>query len=217
MNYQIELEKIILNIEKNKSDENYRKPKLLLHSCCAPCSSYCLSYLAPIFDITVFYYNPNINIIEEYKRRVSEQTRFIKALCADMNVDIQFAEGQYDVEAFQAAIKGYENAGEGSIRCQKCFELRLNESAKYAKEHGFDFFTTTLTISPLKNAHVLNETGQKAAEAYGSVFLPSDFKKKEGYKKSIELSAKYDLYRQDYCGCIYSKIEMEKRRNEKVD
>lgn len=210
MNYQIELEKII-NKPENKGK------KLLLHSCCAPCSSYCLMYLRDYFEITVFYYNPNITEDAEYRKRVAEEERFIKELnlIPDEAFRISYIEGDYDCDDFLLQVKGYENCPEGGDRCKICFEKRLRESAKVAKNGGFDFFTTTLTISPLKNASLLNEIGQKMALEYGVNFLPSDFKKKEGYKKSIELSKEYNLYRQNYCGCIFSKMESEQREQNK--
>jgi len=208
VNYQKELDKIIEGLD-------YR-PRLLLHSCCAPCSSYCMEYLCQFFDITIYYYNPNITAAEEYDHRVSEQKRLVSELASDVSRKISFVEGPYDVRSFIDISKGLENCKEGGERCEKCFELRLESSAKYAFDNGFDYFTTTLTISPLKNAALLNDIGTKMGERYGISFLPSDFKKKNGYKRSIELSEKYGLYRQNYCGCIYSKQEME-RRNEKVD
>lgn len=208
VNYQKELDKIIEGLD-------YR-PRLLLHSCCAPCSSYCMEYLCQFFDITIYYYNPNITAAEEYDHRVSEQKRLVSELASDVSRKISFVEGPYDVQSFIDISKGLENCKEGGERCEKCFELRLESSAKYAFDNGFDYFTTTLTISPLKNAALLNDIGTKMGERYGISFLPSDFKKKNGYKRSIELSEKYGLYRQNYCGCIYSKQEME-RRNEKVD
>lgn len=197
-NYQKELEKII---EKNQ--EENKVPSLLLHSCCAPCSSYCLEFLAEYFWITVFYYNPNIFPEEEYKKRVEEQKRLIQQL--PVKYQISFLEGDYKPERFFEIAKGKEEEAEGGERCFLCYELRLKEAAKIAKEKNFDYFTTTLSISPLKNAAKLNEIGTKVAEQMGTIYLPSDFKKKNGYKRSIELSKEYHLYRQDYCGCVYSK------------
>lgn len=218
MNYQKQLEELILQ------NENSRK-KLLLHSCCAPCSSYVLEYLREYFDITVFFYNPNISSSIEYEKRMQEEIRLIEAYneqvrngnFENMNSTrkaglIQIIEAEYEPSKFYEAVKGYEDLGEGSIRCRKCFELRLGESAKVAKNRGFDYFTTTLTISPLKNAEWLNEIGAFWGEKEGILFLPSDFKKKDGYKRSIQLSKDFGLYRQDFCGCAFSKAEMEQRR-----
>ena len=204
INYQIELDKIIDNLQK----EN-RVPTLLLHSCCAPCSSYCLSYLADYFKITVFYYNPNISPAEEYQKRVEEQKRLINEL--PVKNKVSFMEGRYEPEKFFEMSKGLESIPEGGERCFKCYEMRQREAAEYAAENGFDFFTTTLSISPHKNAAKLNEIGLKLEKEYGVRYLVSDFKKKGGYLKSIEYSKQYDLYRQNYCGCVYSKMEAEKR------
>lgn len=207
-NYQSELEKII---KKTNSEE---PPSLLLHACCAPCSSYCLEYLCKYFKVTVYYYNPNISLGEEYRKRVAEEKRLIAAYNSEIiwgerqGHPIAIREGNYNPGRFYEAVKGLENLGEGSERCFKCFELRLEQTARAAGD-GYDYFSTTLTISPLKNAEKLNEIGEKMAEKYGLKWLPSDFKKKEGYKRSIELSQKYDLYRQDYCGCAFSKAERE--------
>ena len=210
INYRLELEKLI----KGLGDKS---PSLFLHSCCAPCSSYCLEYLRQYFQITIFYYNPNISMPEEYRLRVEEQKRLIIAMNADGTPDvypIAFVEGKYDPETFYALSKGLENCPEGGERCFRCYELRLREAAQLAKEGGFDYFTTTLTISPLKNAQKLNEIGERLGKEYGVAHLPSDFKKKGGYLRSIELSKEYDLYRQDYCGCAFSKAESLKRRQE---
>ena len=175
---------------------------MLLHSCCAPCSSYCLEYLTEYFHITIFYYNPNITDREEYDRRVQEQILLIGALPAKNPVS--FIEGKYDTESFFQLAKGLEDQPEGGKRCIACYELRLREAAGYAMEHGFDYFTTTLSISPYKNAAKLNEIGERIGTEYGITYLNSDFKKRNGYKRSIELSGEYGLYRQDYCGCVYS-------------
>ena len=204
INYQIELDKIIDDLQK----EN-RVPALLLHSCCAPCSSYCLSYLADYFKITIFYYNPNISPAEEYQKRVEEQKRLISEL--PVKNKVSFAEGKYEPEKFFEMAKGLQNITEGGERCFKCYEMRQREAAVYAVENGFEFFTTTLSISPHKNAAKLNEIGLKLEKEYGIRYLVSDFKKKGGYLKSIEYSRQYDLYRQNYCGCVYSKMEAEKR------
>ena len=198
INYQKELDKIIEKIQKEG-----RRPSLLLHSCCAPCSSYCMEYLTQYFDITIYYYNPNITDEEEYRLRVEEQQRLIREFPG-----IKFEEGPYDPESFFAIAKGLEMVPEGGERCFRCYELRLKQAVEAAKLGGYDYVTTTLTISPLKNSKKLNEIGQQLA---GENWLPSDFKKKNGYKRSVELSAQYDLYRQNYCGCVYSKEEAERR------
>ncbi len=205
INYQIELEKIIEQIQK----EN-KIPTLLLHSCCAPCSSYVLEYLSEYFKITIFYFNPNITEKEEYQKRVEEQKRLIKEL--KPKNPIHFLEGIYNPDAFFEIAKGLENEIEGGARCIKCYYQRLEETAKIAKEKNFDYFTTTLTVSPYKKAEKLNEIGSYLEKQYQITYLHSDFKKKNGYKRSIELSKVYGLYRQDYCGCIYSKKEVEERK-----
>lgn len=198
LNYQKELDCLIQNLVK----EN-KVPTLFLHSCCAPCSSYVLEYLSQYFRITIFFYNPNIYPSEEYSRRVAEQ----KELISKMKVihEIEFLEGKYSIEEFYDMAKGLENEKEGGIRCFKCYELRLKEAAIIGRQKGYDYFTTTLSISPHKNAQKLNEIGKKLSEENNIKYLYSDFKKKEGYKRSIELSKQYNLYRQDYCGCVFSK------------
>ena len=201
INYQIELEKELKKIEGTK-------PKLLLHVCCAPCSSYVLTYLCDYFDITILYYNPNISPIEEYEKRLNEAKRLIKELNKE---NIHIMECDYENEEFESIAKGLEDAPEGGIRCRKCYKLRIEKAAKYAKENNFDYFTTTLTISPLKNSQVLNQIGKELEEKYNIKYLYSDFKKKEGYKTSIILSKKYNLYRQNYCGCIYSKPKVTEK------
>ncbi|MBN7572520.1 hypothetical protein C1H57_01335 [Clostridium sp. 2-1] len=208
INYQKELDSLIENLVKNEE-----VPTLLLHSCCAPCSSYVLEYLSQYFKITIFFYNPNIYPMEEYTRRVAEQ----KGLISEMKVknEIRFIEGKYDTESFYKVTKGLEEEKEGGVRCFNCYELRLNEAAIMAKEKGYDYFTTTLSISPHKNSAKLNEIGKKLSEKYGVKYLYSDFKKKEGYKRSIELSKQYKLYRQDYCGCVFSKNERMSYDDEK--
>ncbi len=207
-NYQKELDLILKKLE-----EEGRKPHLLLHACCAPCSSYCLEYLKEHFEITLFYYNPNIAPEEEYRHRVEEQQRLIRELCPEGNV--HFLEGNYDPERFYEAARGLEMVPEGGARCEKCFELRLREAAKAARDVGAEYFTTTLTISPLKNAETLNTIGLKMAEETGGAkWLVSDFKKKNGYKRSIELSEEYGLYRQNYCGCVFSRREPDRERKE---
>ncbi len=195
-NLQKALEKII---EENRKAGI--KPTLLLHACCAPCSSYCIEYLHEHFDITLFFYNPNIHPAEEYSYRASE----LKRLVREMELDIPVLEAENDTDSFYALAKGREDVREGGARCFDCYRLRLEKAAALAKEKGFDYFTTTLSISPLKNSAKLREIGLELEEKYGVKNLPSDFKKKEGYKRSIELSKKYSLYRQNYCGCEFSK------------
>lgn len=198
INYQKELDKIIDSLDG-------RVPTLLLHSCCAPCSSYTLEYLSNYFDITVYYYNPNISPKAEFDKRFSEQKRLIASLPAKH--EIKLIEGDYNYSDFSEIAKGFENVKEGGERCFRCYKLRLEKSAHLAKEQGFDYFCTTLSISPLKNSQKINEIGLEVAEKYGVKWLPSDFKKKEGYKRSIELSREYNLYRQNFCGCVFSKKE----------
>lgn len=201
-NFRSEQEHIIKNFDSADP------PRLLLHSCCAPCSSAVLEYLSQYMAITVFYFNPNIFPEEEFLHRIAEQKRLISQFPCKHPID--FRENGWQQERFYEAVRGLENIPEGGERCFSCYRLRLEETAKLAAEHGFDFFTTTLSVSPYKNAAKLNEIGEDLAEKYGVRHLPSDFKKKDGYKRSIELSAKYGLYRQNYCGCIYSKAEREK-------
>lgn len=196
MNYQIELEHI-LDINKGKT------PSLLLHSCCGPCSTYVLEYLSKYFDITVYYYNPNMDTVDEFKKRLTEQIKVINKLPSTN--PIKLIEGNYDNQKYLDYIKGLESDLEGGSRCHKCYYLRLDETAKLAKDKNFDYFCTTLTVSPYKNAKVINEIGSKLENIYNVSYLYSDFKKKEGYKRSIELSKEFDLYRQNYCGCIFSK------------
>lgn len=200
INYQKVLEKIIKKLQIEEIT-----PSLLLHSCCAPCSSYVLEYLSEYFKITVLYYNPNIFPLEEYKYRIEEQRRLIDSLPAKN--PISFIPTEYEPEKFYEAVKGYENIPEGGERCFKCYELRLREAVLYARRGDFDYFTTTLSISPLKKADKLNEIGLRLEKEYGVKYLCSDFKKKNGYKRSVELSAEYGLYRQEYCGCVFSKKE----------
>lgn len=214
INYQRELEKLLERLESEHGHgEGAEVPKLFLHSCCAPCSSYVLEYLCSKFRITVFYFNPNISENAEYLRRVEEQKRLIEAYNREeRGYPISIVEGDHDPQLFFRAVKGLENCPEGGERCFRCFDLRLRETARMAASGGYDFFGTTLTISPLKNAEKLNEIGGALAKEYGVLWLPSDFKKKNGYKRSVELSAEYDLYRQDYCGCAFSKAEREQSR-----
>ncbi len=251
-NYQLELEQII---QKKQCDEKVpeEKPTLLLHSCCAPCSSHCMEYLRRYFRIILLYYNPNITNSQEYEHRVAEQSRLINCYneisFAEIYIDkrgkeiakttmeqnkekyedllsqnlitkkqvpltrIEFLAGRYEPSEFLTIAKGYETVPEGGERCFRCYRLRLTEAALVAKKIGADYFTTTLTISPLKNAQKLNEIGEELSKEYDVAFLPSDFKKKNGYKRSIELSKQYNLYRQDFCGCAYSKAEREAQKS----
>ena len=210
-NYQKEMEKIISRLQGEKKS-------LLLHSCCAPCSSAVLEKLQEIFDITVFFYNPNISDMEEYEKRVEEQKRLIQAFNEKKPMfPIKMMEGEYKLEEFFTMAKGMEKCPEGGQRCFGCFRLRLDQAAKITRAGNYDYFTTTLSISPLKNAVKLNEIGEELAAQYRITWLPSDFKKKEGYKRSIELSKEYDLYRQNYCGCAYSKAESLKREKRAED
>ncbi len=197
-NYQKLLDR---KLEEIKSKE--RVPTLLLHACCAPCSSYVLEYLSEYFAITVLFYNPNIEPEDEYRARAEELKRLIREM--PFRHEVVYLEGNYEPERFHAAAAGYEEAPEGGPRCARCFRLRLKEAAEYADRLGMDYFTTTLTISPLKNAQILNRIGAEIAESCSAAFLPSDFKKRGGYQRSIELSREYDLYRQNFCGCVYSK------------
>lgn len=205
MNYQLMLEKELQLISRSEI-----KPSLLLHICCAPCSSYVLEYLSEFFDITLFFYNPNITSESEYNYRIDEAKRLIFEMPLSGKVD--FIPARYDISEFFAVAKGFENESEGGERCFRCYELRLRETAAYVKKNGFDYFTTTLSISPYKNAEKLNSIGKSLSEEYDVKYLYSDFKKKNGYKRSIELSQIYNLYRQDYCGCIYSEAEMKRRK-----
>ena len=198
MNYDLEMEKQINNLKG--------KPKLLLHACCAPCSSAVLERIAKYFDITILYYNPNITEKEEYEKRLHEIEKFIKELNLD---NVKVLPGRYNPEEFFSIANGLEQEKERGKRCYKCYELRLEETAKIAEKEKFDYFTTTLSISPYKNSNWLNKIGQELDKEYIPTYLYADFKKKNAYKRSIELSKEYHLYRQDYCGCIYSKKERE--------
>ncbi len=208
-NYNQEMEKII-------SNPQMRGKRLFLHSCCAPCSSAVLERLRSVFQITVFYYNPNISWQEEYQLRAAEQKRLIEWFNTQEDIKkgeaypIDYIEGDYEPELFLQAAKGLELEPEGGARCEKCFDLRLRKTIEQAQKVCADFVTTTLTISPLKNAVLLNTIGENLVLDTKVVWLPSDFKKKNGYKRSVELSAEHDLYRQDYCGCAYSKAERER-------
>lgn len=215
-NYQKELEKILEKLSREK-EQTGTAPTLLLHSCCAPCSSYVLKYLREYFHITVFYYNPNISQQEEYRHRVEEQKRLIgiyneQLASGQPGYPIEVVEGDYEPEKFFAFATALKDVPEGGERCFQCFDLRLRKTAELAKQGEFTYFATTLTISPLKNAGKLNEVGEQLEKEYGVSWLPSDFKKKNGYRQSVELSAEYGLYRQDYCGCIYSRLERERQK-----
>ncbi len=274
-NYQKELDQLLEQIPYRQGGQQ-AAPKLLLHSCCAPCSSYVLEYLSQYFQITVFYYNPNIYPEEEYFKRAKEQEEFIRRFQQSMEPEkagggqdvspqqnageaficpsqqnageaficpsqqnagkaqrkagsaclprqlgeprvchrIGFLEGSYDKEKFYGMAKGLESLKEGGERCFGCYRLRLEETARYAKELGMDYFTTTLSISPMKNAGKLNEIGEQLAEEYGIRYLSSDFKKRDGYKRSVELSREYGMYRQDYCGCIFSMQERQEKQRQ---
>lgn len=207
INYDKVMEDIIA-----KECEQTKVPTLLLHVCCAPCSSAVLERLSKYFKITIYYYNPNISPYEEYRKRVCELKRFVREI--DTKHEITIVEGVYEPEKFEQLARGLEQEKEGGARCFKCYYLRLHSTALLAKEKNFDYFTTTLSISPYKNAEKLNQIGEMLEKKYGVSYLYSDFKKKEGYKRSIELSRKYHLYRQDYCGCIYS---CEVMKNEKTN
>ena len=208
-NYQKMLESIIADIPEGTV------PTLLLHSCCAPCSSYCLEYLSQYFRITLLYYNPNISPAAEFEKRTEELRRLVQELPMKYPADVVVPE--YHPEEFYSAVKGMEELPEGGERCFVCYHLRLERSAQYAAEHGFDYFCSTLSISPMKNAAKLNEIGAELSEIYPVKLLPSDFKKKGGYLRSIELSREYGLYRQNYCGCIFSKRYAERREAEKQE
>lgn len=207
LNYQKMLDRIISEIPDG------RVPRLLLHSCCAPCSSYCLEYLSQYFSITLLFYNPNISPREEFDKRAEELRRLVSRL--PMKHPAAVVVPEYFPEEFYSAVKGMENLPEGGERCFVCYRIRLEKAAEYAAENGFDYFCSTLSISPLKNAAKLNEIGTELSEIYPVKLLPSDFKKKGGYLRSIELSREYGLYRQNYCGCVFSKREAQRREQEK--
>ena len=209
-NYQLMLDRLI---QTECSGE--RKPTLLLHVCCAPCSSYVLEYLSSHFQITVFFYNPNISPQEEYEFRMKELLRLIEEM--KLSDQIKVLCENYDPKEFDAIAQGLEDEEEGGSRCARCYRLRLRKSAIIAAENGFDFYTTTLSISPYKNAEWLNTIGAEEGNTVGVRYLFSDFKKKNGYKRSCELSAQYGLYRQDYCGCVYSKRAMGRGKNPSSD
>lgn len=197
VNYQRKLDELLKTISE--------PPRLLLHCCCAPCSSYVLEYLSEFFEITCFFYNPNISPQAEFDKRAMELERLISAQLHKYPVSLVVE--KYNSEEFFAAVKGLEKIKEGGERCFECYRFRLEAAAKYAKEYNFDYFCSTLSISPLKNAQKLNEIGEELSKIYKIPHLPNDFKKKGGYKRSVELSAEYDLYRQNYCGCVFSKQE----------
>lgn len=197
-NYQIEMERELRAIEAAG-----RRPSLLLHSCCAPCSSAVLERLNKTFDICVYYYNPNISPAEEFEHRVGEQIRLARALPHEGRIDV--VRGEYDPQTFYDAVRGHEDDPEGGARCAICFRLRLREAARLAAVRGDDYFATTLSISPLKDAQLLNAIGMELSGEFGVPWLPGDFKKKDGYRRSCELSELYGLYRQDYCGCVFSR------------
>lgn len=210
INYQKELEAILKRLPKDE-----RKPVLVLHCCCAPCSTYVLQYLVQYFTIKILFYNPNISPPSEYDRRLLE----LHALLRQMKLEQEIAvlEAEYDPALFYERVRGLEDEPEGGKRCETCFALRLEEAGRQAKELGADFFTTTLTISPHKDSALLNELGQMVGERYGMEYLLSDFKKKDGFRQSIQLSREHDLYRQDYCGCIFSKQERERQVAEQAE
>ena len=203
MNYNLECEKILKTIDLSN------KPSLLLHACCAPCSSAVLEKIAQYFNITILFYNPNITDYKEYLKRKEELEKFINLV----GYNIKLLDCNHDKEKFLELSKGLEDLKEGDIRCYKCYKLRLEETAKIGKKYNFNYFTTTLSISPYKNSKWLNEIGEELASKYNINYLYADFKKKNGYKRSIELSHLYSLYRQNYCGCIYSKIERLNKLN----
>ena len=208
-NYQRKMEEILHQLPDGE------KPSLLLHSCCGPCSTQVLRVLEPYFTISIYFYNPNVHPKSEYILRLNEQRRLLESLSPELNIGI--IEAPYDPETYFQSVKGLEELGEGSERCFSCYALRLRKTANKAKEAGFDYFTTTLSISPYKNAQQLNDLGKRMEEETGVKYLYGDFKKKDGYAKSIRLSEKYNLYRQQYCGCIYSYHEAKEKREEKND
>ncbi|WP_352399439.1 epoxyqueuosine reductase QueH [Anaerotignum sp.] len=207
VNYQHILDKTIKQIEQER-----QRPRLLLHSCCAPCSSYVLEYLSTHFDITIFYYNPNISPYEEFAFRAKEQQNLIEKM--PLHSSISFIMGEYDSASFFNLAKGHETEPEGGARCKACYHLRLRKTAEQAKQGEYDYFTTTLSISPHKDAQALNQIGKELSEEFSVPYLFSDFKKREGYRRSCQLSEIYQLYRQNYCGCPYSKLEAQIRNKE---
>lgn len=209
-NYQAQLDKLIASLPADGEP-----PRLLLHACCAPCSSYTLEYLSQYFSITLYFYNPNITSQDEFEKRAAELARLVSILPVKNEVRLIIA--PHDPQEFFSAVKGLEDIPEGGERCFICYRQRLEAAAEYAARNGFDYFVTTLSISPYKNAQKLNEIGEELSQIYGVAALPCDLKKRGGYKRSIELSAKYSLYRQNYCGCIFSKKEREKREAQRLE
>lgn len=209
-NYSKELERLIQQLEQEG-----RVPRLLLHVCCAPCSSAVLEYLTQYFSITLLYYNPNIAPYEEYQKREAELRKLVSQM--QMVHPVELLPCDYDGQAFVEAARGLEKEPEGGKRCEECFRLRLRYAAREAARLGFDYYTTTLSISPLKNAPLLNRLGEEIGAEFGVAHLPSDFKKKNGYKRSVELSKEYSLYRQDYCGCVFSKAQRQREKEERKD
>lgn len=206
MNYQLKLDEIIASLDST--------PTLLLHACCAPCSSYVLEYLSNYFKITILYYNPNIYPTEEYNRRLEELKTFLTKVNYKNKVKLEICD--YNPDEYDTAVEGLENLGEKSKRCYKCYKFRLDKAAKYAKDNNYDYFTTTLSISPYKISSWINEIGEELENAYNIKYLYADFKKRNGYKRSLELSKEYNLYRQQYCGCKYSYNSYIEYKNSKV-
>jgi predicted adenine nucleotide alpha hydrolase (AANH) superfamily ATPase len=209
-NYTKELERLI-----QKLQQEGKVPRLLLHACCAPCSSAVLEYLSQYFAITLLYYNPNIAPLEEYKKREAELRRLVSQM--KFTHPVELLPCQYDGQAFVQAARGLEGEPEGGKRCEACFRLRLRYAAQEAARLRFDYYTTTLSISPMKNAPLLNQLGEEIGREFGVAHLPSDFKKKDGYKRSVQLSKEYDLYRQDYCGCAFSKAQRQREKEEREE
>lgn len=207
INYNLEMEKEIARLQREE-----RRPVLVLHSCCAPCSSAVLERLHEVFELVVFYYNPNISPEAEFRHRAEEQKRLVEEM--PLRGDARVVEGEYDPQRFYELVRGHEEDPEGGERCGICFEMRLRKTAEYARSIGAEYFTTTLSISPLKNARRLNELGRAIAGEFGLNYLLSDFKKKDGYRRSCVLSEEHGLYRQDFCGCVFSKMERERARTE---
>lgn len=209
-NYAKELERLI-----QKLQQEGKVPRLLLHACCAPCSSAVLEYLSQYFAITLLYYNPNIAPLEEYQKREEELRRLVSQM--KFTHPVELLPCQYDGQAFVQAARGLEGEPEGGKRCEACFRLRLRYAAQEAARLRFDYYTTTLSISPMKNAPLLNQLGEEIGREFGVAHLPSDFKKKDGYKRSVQLSKEYDLYRQDYCGCAFSKAQRQREKEEREE
>ena len=209
-NYSKELEKLLQGLQQKGS-----VPRLLLHACCAPCSSAVLEYLSQYFFITLLYYNPNIAPYEEYEKREAELRRLVSQM--KFTHPVALLPCQYDGQAFVQAARGLEGEPEGGKRCEACFRLRLRYAAQEAARLRFDYYTTTLSISPMKNAPLLNQLGEEIGREFGVAHLPSDFKKKDGYKRSVQLSKEYDLYRQDYCGCAFSKAQRQREKEEREE